>query len=299
MRPTAPRLDALDRIIQEHIPSGGPGAAVAVTRAGMSYQDFIQEHIFEPLGMLSSGYLSRDHIIPNLATGYQPDENCVRYPHPVDPSLVYATGAPRSTVEDLAHWDAAMREGRPLETAIQARMEQPLTLTRGRREGYGLGWGLSRCRGHRVIHHAGGVPGYSSFIGRFVDDDLTVIILSNWGLFDAAVLLARPIANLLLDLPEPPTPKRPPALEASARARMSGAYANMFGEPLDFTADDGTLRASGELNADLLPFTPNIFRAAHDPDIQVSFEDETSQGYSRATVTVPFYWYVVYRQPSA
>ena len=151
--------------------------------------------------------------------------------------------------------------------------------------------------GRRVVHHSGGVPGYSAFLGRFVEDDLTIIILSNWGLFDAALLLARPIAHQLLDLPEPSAPTFPPTIEASELARMAGSYATLFGEPLDVTLDGGVLRVTGKLNATLLPLTPTTFRATHDPDILVRFEDETPQGYSRATVIVPFYWYAVYRQP--
>ena len=34
-------------------------------------------------------------------------------------------------------------------------------------------------RGHRLIHHPGGMPGFRSDIARFVDDDLTIIVLMN------------------------------------------------------------------------------------------------------------------------
>lgn len=272
---------------------------VIETLSGMRYQDFIRARIFEPLGMTASGYLSRDRVIPRLATGYAIEEGNIGFRPYVSETLIYAAGALHSTVEDLARWDDALRKGHLLDAATQARMETPLTLNSGRREGYGLGWGLSRYRGRRVVHHAGGVPGYSAFMVRFVEDDLTIIVLSNRGLFDAAVKLGRPIANLLLDLPAPEAPATTPGIEEGALVRMAGAYANMFDEPLNFTAEEGTLHASGELNADLVPLTPTTFRAAHDPDIQVSFEDETASGFSRATVVVPFYWYVVYRQPGA
>lgn len=267
--------------------------------AGMPYSDFIRERIFEPLGMASSGYLSRNRVIPHLATGYEMEWRVAGFRPYVSETLVYSAGAIHSTVEDLARWDAALRDARLLDRETLARMERPLTLNDGRREGYGLGWGLSRFRGRPVVHHAGGVPGYSAFLGRFVEDNLTIIILSNWGLFDAAGLLARPIASLLLDLPEPPAPEQPPEIEASALARMAGSYVNGIGDIVEFMVEGEGLRATGELTAKLLPLTPTTFRAAHDPDITVSFEDETTTGYSRATVVVPFYWYVVYRQPCA
>ena len=114
------------------------------TLSGMPYQDFIRRRIFEPLEMTSSGYLSRDHIIPRLASGYQVQDGAASYPPAVSPTLIYSAGAIRSTVEDLARWDAALRRTRLLDHATQARMEQPLTLNDGPREGYGLGWGLSK-----------------------------------------------------------------------------------------------------------------------------------------------------------
>ncbi|HEU0027637.1 MAG TPA: serine hydrolase domain-containing protein [Ktedonobacterales bacterium] len=263
--------------------------------AGMPYADFVRERIFEPLGMASSGYLSRNRVIPRLAMGYEMEWRIAGFRPHVSETLVYSAGAIHSTVEDLARWDAALRDARLLDRETLARMERPLTLNDARHEGYGLGWGLSRFRGRPVVRHAGSVPGYSAFLGRFVEDDLTIIILSNWGLFDAARLLARPIAGLLLDLPEPPMPEHTPSIEASALARMAGSYANGIGDVVEFTVDGGRLSASGELTADLIPISDTAFRAAHDADITVSFEDMTASGYARAKIVVPFYWYYVYR----
>ena len=44
---------------------------------------------------------------------------------------------------------------------------------------YGFGWFLDSYRGHRVVYHAGVTPGFSSSITRFLDDKLTVIVLTN------------------------------------------------------------------------------------------------------------------------
>jgi hypothetical protein len=43
----------------------------------------------------------------------------------------------------------------------------------------GLGWTLSELRGHRIVSQAGGIPGFSAQLSRFVDDRLTVIVLAN------------------------------------------------------------------------------------------------------------------------
>jgi CubicO group peptidase (beta-lactamase class C family) len=262
--------------------------------SGMLYREFTHDRIFAPLGMTATDYLDDERVIPHLAARYVVQGSAATHPHSVNHTMTYSAGALHSTVEDLALWDAALREARLLDRATLERMERPLTLNSGQSAGYGLGWGISTFRGRRVVHHAGGVPGYSSFLGRFVDDGLTIIILSNWGLFDAASLLARPIALKLLDIPELAVTDLYPA----ELSEFSGLYANYIGDQIEFSVADGLLRATGELNADLIAIAPATFRAIHDPDVTVTFEDAGTGRYSQATIIVPFYWYTVYRNPS-
>jgi hypothetical protein len=44
---------------------------------------------------------------------------------------------------------------------------------------YGFGWFVDSYHGHRLVQHSGGTPGFSSVIYRFLDDKLTIIILTN------------------------------------------------------------------------------------------------------------------------
>ena len=45
-----------------------------------------------------------------------------------------------------------------------------------------FGWYLSKVRNHRLVRHAGTMAGFRSEMARFVDDRLTVIVLTNSGL---------------------------------------------------------------------------------------------------------------------
>lgn len=58
-------------------------------------------------------------------------------------------------------------------------MWTPVKLNSGKTEGYGFGWELGDIRGHRIIHHAGGWQGFTTQIYRYVDDKLTVIVMTN------------------------------------------------------------------------------------------------------------------------
>ena len=281
--------------------------------SGLDYGAFIRERIFAPLGMASSCYLSPHAIIAQRAEGYathaaarafaggngdgvdgDPDGyERARY---MSTTLQYAAGALASTAADLARWDLALREGRLLDRATLAEMLAPTRLSAGSRAGqtvgYGMGWGLWGYRGRSAHGHAGGVPAYTSSYVRFDADDLAIIVLANRFLFDSAGL-AEPIAALLLDLPT--SRHTPVALPNDALARMAGVYRSAIGDALDITLRDGTLRASGELNADLIPTSETTCVCANDSDREVRFDDEGPDGFEHVTAQVPFHWFEVMR----
>jgi Beta-lactamase len=173
-------------------------------------------------------------------------------------------------------------------------MRTPATLNDGRRVGYGLGWGLSRYRGHAVAHHTGGIPGFSSFLGRFLDDGLTIIVLSNLGGFHAAGLAAA-IADRVLDLSAPV--QVPARVAPEQLAAAEGVYTNVIGERLEVVRDGEQLTLRGDLDGALIPLDDATFSSAEAPDVTVRFEALGDSGYARATAAVPFYWFTVERAP--
>ncbi|HEX5571963.1 MAG TPA: hypothetical protein VFX31_11270, partial [Ktedonobacterales bacterium] len=105
--------------------------------------------------------------------------------------------------------------------------------------------------------------------------------------------LAEPIAALLLDLP---TPRHTlVALGADALGRMVGSYRSVHGDTLEITLRDGALRASGELNAELIPISESACVSASDPDRELRFADAGPDGFERVTGVVPFYWFELTR----
>ena len=49
----------------------------------------------------------------------------------------------------------------------------------GKEHPYGFGWQLGAANGHKRIHHGGAWQGFTSYIDRYPDDKLTVIVLTN------------------------------------------------------------------------------------------------------------------------
>jgi len=143
--------------------------------SGRSYADYLQQHIFTPLGMKDSGYDTADSIITHRASGYEWRDGKWHNAPYISMTVPFAAGGLYSTVGDLLAWDQALYSHKPLSEASLKEMftpNKPLS-------NYGFGWGITTDRGHRLIGHGGGVNGFDSIINRYPDERLTVILLSN------------------------------------------------------------------------------------------------------------------------
>jgi len=147
---------------------------------GEFYGDFLQERIFRPLGMASTRIISEADIIPNRAAGYQLVKGELKNQEWVSPMLnTTADGALYTNVVDMEKWDAALYTEKLLKKASLDQMWSPVTLTSGKTYPYGFGWDVTTVNGHRLIEHGGAWQGFTTHISRYVDDKLTVIVLTN------------------------------------------------------------------------------------------------------------------------
>jgi CubicO group peptidase (beta-lactamase class C family) len=148
--------------------------------SGKFYGDLLQERIFKPLGMTTTRIISETDIVPNRAAGYRFINNEWKNQNWVSPSLnTTADGALYFTVLDVAKWDAALYGETLLKKTSFEQMWTPVTLNNNKTYDYGFGWSLGRINGHRIIEHGGAWQGFTSYIARYVDDKLTVIVLDN------------------------------------------------------------------------------------------------------------------------
>ena len=144
--------------------------------SGKSYWQFLDERIFKPLGMTSTRSSEPRAVIRKRASGYEWVKN--RYENRAALTQnAYAAGAIVSTVRDMAKWDAALHGEMLLKKSTLELMWTPADPAAP--FSYGFGWFLDTRRGHRVMMHGGGTPGFSSNITRFPADRITVIVLTN------------------------------------------------------------------------------------------------------------------------
>jgi CubicO group peptidase (beta-lactamase class C family) len=148
--------------------------------SGKFYGDFLQERVFQPLGMTTARVISEADIVPNRAAGYRLANGQLKNQSWVSPALnTTADGALYLTVYDMAKWDAALYTEKLLKRSSLEEMWTPVKLNDGKTHPYGFGWALGSVRGHRMIEHGGAWQGFKAHISRYPDDKLTVVVFAN------------------------------------------------------------------------------------------------------------------------
>jgi uncharacterized protein (TIGR03435 family) len=151
---------------------------------GKHYAAFLQERLFKPWDMTATRLISDADIIPNRASGYEPDgPRRIRNQDFVSPTFnSTADGTLYFNVLDLAKWDEALYGTSLLTQSSLDRLWTVYPLNDGNPNPnhYGFGWTISAVNGHRLIEHGGAWQGFTCSISRFPDDSLTVVVLTNF-----------------------------------------------------------------------------------------------------------------------
>jgi CubicO group peptidase (beta-lactamase class C family) len=157
--------------------------AVVVERVtGQTLREFTTEHLFEPLGMLST-HFHDDHemIVRNRAWAYAPDpEGTFGVKNSIPDFDVVGATSLYTTVHDLAAWDRNFYTGQVGGTEALDRLRQRFTLNSGDPSAYAHGLSLGSYRGLRTEGHGGADAGYRSNFLRFPDQRLSIAVLCNF-----------------------------------------------------------------------------------------------------------------------
>ena len=151
---------------------------------GRTYEQALRDRILQPLGMEDTGLLHQSQILEGLADTYffRDDLKTLVNDLPVYPENWYAAGAMYSTVRDVLTFSNALFGARLLKQETLALMFKPGL------DDYGYGvWAYDTKvdgKTYRVVKRPGQIMGAQSQLYRFLDEDVTVIILSNTGTTD-------------------------------------------------------------------------------------------------------------------
>lgn len=162
--------------------------------SGTTFEEFLGQRFFRPLGMTSTRYGDAREIVPGRASLYTRIESCDEkgpkladriysaQPAYLYPSYMHTGAGINTTVEDLVKWNLALDEEKVLKQATLDQMWAAAKLADGQvfrfegTAGYAHGWVVDDRPGHKSVGHSGGG---STAYWRFLDDELTVIVLTN------------------------------------------------------------------------------------------------------------------------
>lgn len=194
---------------------------------GQAYGDALRGLIFTPLQMADTGVVDDREEVSHLATGYsyaQDTDSNTRLVPAVESRGFWAKGSGNiySTVLDLEKWNRALASHRLLDAKSQERMWTPVHDT------YGYGWTIEHTTVgdtvRRSVMHSGGNPGFATCLLRYPEDDVAVIVLSNYDP-TRSCLLARELSAIMFGEPaRMPTSYAEVTLPIETLQRFTGKY---------------------------------------------------------------------------
>ncbi|AFL81242.1 penicillin-binding protein, beta-lactamase class C [Aequorivita sublithincola DSM 14238] len=176
---------------------------------GKTYEEVLQEKIFDPLKMKDSGYDHHNTILKKRATGYEMKGSTPENSPYIDMSTPYAAGSLYSTVEDLYLWDQALYTDKLLSKKYMDMLFEKYIPAFG--EYYGYGWMIGEMPiGNtkdtvKVVTHGGGINGFNTLITREIEDKSLVVLLNNTGgapLYSINVAISAILKGKTYDMPK-------------------------------------------------------------------------------------------------
>lgn len=147
--------------------------------SGLTYQEYVQKNLYEPLGMKASYYGSASRVIPNRVAGYQGSKEDYRNADYLSMTLPYAAGSLLSTVADLYTWTKAVHSHQLVSAKSLEKAFSPFKLTNGEESDYGYGWTLSKIYDKPAVEHGGGINGFLTESIYIPEEELFVAVFSN------------------------------------------------------------------------------------------------------------------------
>lgn len=164
---------------------------------GESWDEFVDERIFTPLGMTVSN--TSTLALPgleNVATPHAEIDDEVRPIAYRNIDNIAPAGSINSNVLEMAQWvrlhlnegvyegdtilsSEAVNEMQTSQTIIEKEGGWALMAPESDFLAYGMGWFLNDYRGHKVVQHGGNIDGMHALVGMMPEEELGLVVLTN------------------------------------------------------------------------------------------------------------------------
>jgi CubicO group peptidase (beta-lactamase class C family) len=165
---------------------------------GITWEKFTEDRIFRPLGMKDSNFSVEDsQKMPDYALPYSLEDDKVKEIPFRNIDNIGPAGSINSNVIDMAQWVLLhLNKGKIgektiiSEAALKMTHTPQMTMGLGMMPGfeayteilhdnYGLGWMITPYRGHLLLHHGGGIDGFTAYVSFMPHDNIGVVVLTN------------------------------------------------------------------------------------------------------------------------
>jgi CubicO group peptidase (beta-lactamase class C family) len=260
--------------------------------SGQTFKAYMQENIFDPLKMADTrvyntrrsgerienyayGYVWLDSLNKHVLPDSIPDLDFVRYLDGIQ-----GDGIVNSTTSDLLKWDRALAKKERLPAAaIDKLLSRHSLVDTTSNVYYGYGVMLEDSEYGTQVAHGGGWPGYATYLTRYADRDITIIVLSNNNA--ASPRISNAIAAIVHgDSVIMPYKHVSVHLDSAQLSRFEGKY-KFHGEPFELKIENDSLFlfSGGRRRLHLIPESETKVFADNESDTQFELQmgNEDSQ----------------------
>lgn len=167
--------------------------------SGEAFADWMLDHVFLPLGMIHT-YVEDDYtrVVPSNATSYFGSDES-DFSRAVEFWGYVGSGNIHSTTGDLMSWLGYYYNPPEGWEDAFARMQTPGILNKGDTLDYAFGIVVDAYRSFRRLQHGGSIGGYRSLVQAYPDEELNLVLLSNFSSSGIGFRMNR-MADLMLGL---------------------------------------------------------------------------------------------------
>jgi CubicO group peptidase (beta-lactamase class C family) len=148
--------------------------------SSMTYENYVEKKLFEPLGMSRSSYCSSSENVERRAHGYGVQNGVIRRAPANVHTWPFSAGSLCSTAGDMVTWLKALHGGKVLSPKSYAELITPSKLNDGTQLRYGMGIAVGKDgRGLNFIGHGGSIAGFTAEATWYPDAHAAIVVLMN------------------------------------------------------------------------------------------------------------------------
>lgn len=224
---------------------------IAEKITGKPFRDLLKNTVLEKAGMTHSGLDYTGRNSAHQARGYLTNPQAEWVPeHSANVAIASGAGALYSTVGDLFKWSEAVSAGKVLSDSF---FKKATTVVKG---DYGSGWIVNTVNGRREIGHTGSIEGFIASFMKYPEDDITIIMLSNYGDTNGRQLKSDLTALVFNEPYKLPRQKKEVNLGAAVLRKYAGVYQLNENFRITVTLENNKLYAKAPGDMEKVEFIP-------------------------------------------